>query len=288
MKRLWTVMRFEWLLYWRGWLGWALAITAALFGWNIAWLVNLQTPLLWEILCLAFGFLTLILAFTTGNQIQRDRKLRLESIIMSTSVATRSFVLGKYLAQVLTILLYATIALLTLLLGSMKATGAPYFSPPLGPGVIAQIWLLLVPVPLVFVCSLTLFGISLLRGKRTFIIILVLLIWILPLALVGRLPDVLNLSTPSFVILSNSQAPLESLSGLDAAKRLYVEKLINGGDLNLAPAERKELVHLYQTVVIPEHLTTPFLLNRGLFLLLSLLFLIGTIYGLRLLRQGRL
>ena len=178
MKRFWTIFYFELLLYWRGWLGWATAVIVALFGWNIAPLVNVANPFLWEILCLGFGFLTLMLAFLAGNQIQRDRQLRLDGIIMSTAVATGSFVLGKYLAQLLIVLFYATVALLALLGASLRTIGAPYFAPPLGPGVVVQIWLMLVPVPLIFACALTLFGISLLRGKRTLIFVLVLLIWL--------------------------------------------------------------------------------------------------------------
>lgn len=288
MKRFSTVFYFELLLYWRGWLGWAIAVIVALFGWNIAPLVNLQTPLLWEILCLAFSLLTLMLAFMTGNQIQRDRQLRLDGIIMSTAVATGSFVLGKYLAQLLTILFYAAVALLALLGASLRTIEAPYFSPPLGPGVVVQIWLMLVPVPLIFVCALTLFGISLLRGKRAFVFVLVLLIWIVPIALIGWLPDVLSLSTPSLLILPSSQPPSSSMLRLDSAKRLYVEKLSSDGVLHFTPADGKDLVHLYQTMVIPEHMTTTFLLNRGLFLALSTLLFIGTLSILRLQRQGRL
>lgn len=263
-----------------------MAVIVALFGWNIAPLVNVASPFLWEILCLGLGFLTLLLAFMAGNQIQRDRQLRLDGIIMSTAVATRSFVLGKYLAQLLTVLFYATVALLALLGASLRT---PYFSPPLGPGVIVQIWLMLVPVPLIFVCALTLFGISLLRGKRTLIFVLVLLIWIVPIPLVDRLPNVLSLSTPSLLILPASPlAPSSSILRFDAAKRLYIEKLDNDGVLHFTPADWKELAHLYQSTVIPEHMTTTFLLNRGLFLALSILLFIGTISILRLQRQGRL
>ena len=288
MKRFWTVFYFELLLYWRGWLGWAMAVIVALFGWNIAPLVNLANPFLWEILCFCFGFLTLMLAFMTGNQIQRAHQLRLDGIIMSTAVATGSFVLGKYLAQLLTVLFYATVALLALLGASLRTIGAPYFSPPLGPGVVVQIWLMLVPVPLIFVCALTLLGSSLLRGKRPLIFVLVLLIWIVPIPLVGRIPDVLSLSTPSFLILpASSQAPSSSLLRLDAAKRLYIEKLDKDG-LHFTAADWKELVHLYQSTVIPEHMTTTFLLNRGLFLALSILLFIGSLSILGLQRQGRL
>ncbi|GHO99799.1 hypothetical protein KSF_098470 [Reticulibacter mediterranei] len=289
MKRVWTVFYFELLLYWRGWLGWAIAVIMALFGWNIAPLVNLANPFLWEILCLSFGFLTLMLAFMTGNQIQRDHQLRMDGIIMSTAVPTTSFVLGKYLAQLLTILSYAAVALLALLGASLRTIGTPYFSPPLGPGVVTLIWLMLVPVPLIFVCVLMLFGISLLRGKRAFIFVLVLLIWIAPLALVDRISDVFNLPTPSLLILPASpQAPSNSLLRLDAAKRLYIEKLSNDGVLHFTPADWKELTHLYQSTVIPEHMTTTFLLNRGLFLALSILLFIGTTFILKFQRQGRL
>jgi hypothetical protein len=148
---------------------------------------------------------------------------------------------------------------------------------------------MLVPVPLIFVCALTLFGISLLRGKRAFIFVLVLLIWIAPLALVDRISDVFNLPTPSLLILPPSpQAPSNSLLRLDAAKRLYIEKLSNDGVLHFTPADWKELTHLYQSTVIPEHMTTTFLLNRGLFLALSILLFIGTISILKLQRQDRL
>lgn len=287
MKRLWTVLRFELLLYWRGWPGWGIALIAALLGWIIAPIVNLEGPFLWEILCLCFGFLTLMLALTTGSQIQHDREHRLDGIIMSTAVATGSFVLGKYLAGLLTVLFYAAITLLALVITSGGTIGAGYFSPPLGSAVIMQVWLMLVPVSLLFVSALMQFGISLVRGKRVLIFVIVLLIWILPLTIGGKYPDVLNLSTPSFLILSGEQGTQAGFPRIESVKEFYLPKLSENGTLHFTREDGRELVHLYQTVFISEHMNSFFLLNRAFFLGLTILLLIITVYCVNRQRQGQ-
>jgi hypothetical protein len=154
--------------------------------------------------------------------------------------------------------------------------------------VIVQVWLMLMPTSLIFVSALTLLGISLLRGKRAFIFVIVLLIWMLPMALAGAYPDILNLSTPSFLILVGEQGTQRGIPTLDSAKDLYLPKLSADGTLHFTHNDGRELVHLYQTVFISEHMNRSFLLNRALFLGLGLLLLTITVYSVNRQRQGKL
>ena len=284
MKNLWTVFRFELVLYWRGPMGWLIALIMALLGVGLSTQINQVNDSWWGNACLYLGMLTLLLALTTGNQIYRDSEHRLADIVMSTPLVTSSYVLGKYLAGVFSLLVYAVVALFTFIVTSFLLTSGNYYTPTLGLGVYIQIWLMLVLVPLLFAASLTLAGFTLTHGQRALVLILVVLIWMVPFVII--VPKMLTISfyLPHDLLYSGQQFFGDS-DFIDSAVKLIVRSATSN---HFTPAMEQQMVHLYQTVVIPEHISTNFLVNRAFFLGLSILLVIGTIYVVSRQRRGAL
>ncbi|MBO0783443.1 MAG: ABC-2 transporter permease [Ktedonobacteraceae bacterium] len=284
MKNFWTVFRFELLLSWRGPVGWLITPVMALLGIGISIMVNQVSDNWWSDLCLFLGMLTLLLALTTGNQIHRDSERRLDGIVLSTPLATSLYVLGKYLAGLFSLLVYGTVVWLTFIITSFLLRGNEYYTPPIGVSVYIQAWLMLVLVPLLFAASLTLLGITLARGQRALVSILVALIWLVPVLIL--VPKMLTISfyVPHDLIYNGQQFFGDS-DFIDSTVKLLVQAQING---SFTLATEQQMVHLYQTVVISEHLSTNFLINRAFFLGLSILLVIGTIAIVRYQRQGKM
>ncbi|GHO63440.1 hypothetical protein KSC_023320 [Ktedonobacter sp. SOSP1-52] len=283
MKNLWTVFRFELLLSWRGAMAWLLTLIIALVGMGISMLVNQVNDQWWGNLCLALGLLTLLLALTTGNQIQRDSERRLDGIVLSTPLATGSYVLGKYLAGLFSLLVYAGVAWLTFVGNSYILCGQQYYSPVLGPNVYIQAWLLLVLVPVLFAASLTLFGLTWTRGHRALISVLVVIIWMVP-----YLVQVPKMLTISFYMPHDLLYTANHFIGDGDFIDSSVKFLVQREDQGVTSTIVQQMVHLYQTVVIPEHLTLNLLINRVFFLSLSIFLLICTLSVVHRQRQGKM
>lgn len=283
MHNLWTVFRFELQLTWRGTMGWVLSVVIAFVGMGISVLVNKVDDQWWGNLCLTLGFLTLLLALTTGNQIQRDRECRLDGILLSTPLATGSYVLGKYLAGLFTILVYVGVAWLTFVGLSYLLSGERFYTPALGATVYLQVWLLLIIVPVLFAAALMLIGLTWTRGQRSLISVLVVIIWLVPYLI--RVPKLLTIS---FYMPHELTFDGNSFIGDGDFIDSSVKVLVQNMDKHITPARVQQMVHLYQTVVIPEHLTTNLLVNRAFFFGLSILLLISTIYVVHCQRQGKM
>lgn len=150
--------------------------------WN-AW-AQLGSTALW---------VTLLLAFATGDQITHDRTLRIDTVLLSTPVTTGAYVWGKYLAALVLLFGLALISLLTAVLvdgvsgwhsshpfeAGVLFLGDAYF-PSLGPRPYVAAWALLMTTPIIFGAALVLFTITLARGLRLLANILVLLFWVVP------------------------------------------------------------------------------------------------------------
>ena len=102
MKDFWTVIHMELLLFRRGRLSWLLAIFMVLWGlFLVSAAIRFTAYNAWFHFGISYFVLTLLLTFLTGNQIQRDREQRLDSVVWSTPMATGVYVCGKYVATLL-------------------------------------------------------------------------------------------------------------------------------------------------------------------------------------------
>ena len=267
MKDFWTVIRMELLLFRRGRMSWWLAIFVVFWGlFLVVGATHYTAYNAWFHFSVSSFVLTLLLTFLTGNQIQRDREQRLESVVWSTPMATGVYVCGKYVAELLLVVGFAALELVT----SVALDGfAPGNYPPLGPWPYLLSWCWLVLPGLVFGSALALFSTTLSRRWMVATLV-VLLIWLLPIVLGGGIPDVLSISG-NFL---DTTDPAQMLGATFKS--------------SFAPsaAVAQQVVHLVQVSVPQAHLTTTFLINRLLFLSLGVLLVLATIWGFRRQRQG--
>jgi len=271
MKDLWTVTRIELLLFRRGRVSWVIALAVVVWAFFlVVAFMRGNAPAAWVNLSMCSLLLTLILAFTTENQIHRDRERRLAGVIFSMPVSTAIYVCGKYLAALFILLGFAALYLLTTVVLDLLVPGANY--PPLGPWPYMLSWCWLVVTPLVFAAALTLCSMTLTQGQRVVSNIIVLAIWLVPLLFGGGIPDMLNISG-------------NFLNSTDPAQKLGFT--FNGASAPSA-ALAQQVIHLIQTAVPEAHLTATFLLNRLLFLSLAVLLVIVTIQSLQWQRQGHI
>jgi hypothetical protein len=236
-------------------------------------------------------FISLILTFCTGNQINRDREQRLAGIVLSTPVATPGYVCGKYLAGLASLLLLAGSGLLSALLIDHFYTGsnaflifAPAFYPPLGTQPYLTGWLWLALPAIIFGATFMLACITLTRGQRAIAFIAALLIWILPLFLTQSIPQLLDITANVF-FPQFSLAPASHVSGSDPLRQFLIQHpaLFQNGP---PPANLvQQAMHLSLAEIPPPSTPAMFLWNRLFFLGLSLALLVLTIYGTHVLRR---
>jgi hypothetical protein len=271
MKNIWIVTTMEFRLFLRGnasWLITAFMVLSSLMlvigglRWNAfsAWL------------SLGFGYmlLTLVLAFSSGNQIQRDRDRRLDGIILSTPISTAVYVCGKYLAGLLLVLGFAALNLIVSVVLDFIVPASNYAA--VGPRPYVASWCVLVLIPLLFGSALTLLITTFTRGQRVVTSLILLLVWLVPV----------------FSGTSNSLADILNVSGMfsestDAAQKLG---MTFHGAAAPSPALAHQVVQLVQTHIPWDYLTSTMWLNRAVFLLLAVLCLLGTIRSLHRQRQG--
>lgn len=266
MKDFWTVIRMELLLFRRGRTSWLLVIFAIFWGLFLETLLRSTAYGAWNHLSIGSFVLTLLLTFLTGNQIQRDREQRLDSVVWSTPMATGVYVCGKYIAALLLVVGFAALQLVTTIAMDWFIPAA---YPPLGPWPYLLSWCWLVLPALVFGSALTLFSTTLSR-RWIAAAMAVLLIWLLPIVLGGNIPVVLNI-TGNFL---NTTDPAQVLGATF------------NGPFAPSAALAQQVVHLVQVYVPQAHLTATFLVNRLLFLSLGVLLILATMWGFRRQRQG--
>ena len=267
MEDLLTVIRMELLLFKRGSKIWLFGIFMVLWGVFLVGIIHSQAYYAWLHFVISYFTLTLVLTLITGNQIQRDREQRLDSVIWSTPIPTRVYVCGKYLAMFAVVLGLATLQLLTTLVLDRLIPGA---YPALGvlPYLLSWCWLVL--PPLVFGLGLTLFTTTL--TQRSFITALVVVfIWVFPIISGGTIPQVVNITaftnTPDSVQDFAFSLPLE-------------QQLHPSTDL------AQQIVHRIQQIVPRAHITTTLIINRLLFLSLAVLLVMFTVREFKRQRWG--
>jgi hypothetical protein len=291
MYNFWIVMKLEFRLIWRNWVTWLMVLVMLAIG-ALCASNNRNEPWgSWANLGTTSLFLSLILTFSTGNQINRDHAQRLAGIVLSTPVATPGYVLGKYLAGLVSLLLLAGSGLLSALLMDHFYAGlhaflmfAPAFYPPLGaqPYLIGWAWFVLTAI--VFGATFMLACMTLTRGQRAIAYIAAILIWILPLFLTQSIPQLLDITAnvfyPQFSLSSPSHA-----SGANPLNQFLIQHPVLFQDSPPPANLVGQVMHLSLAGIPPSSTPPMFLWNRLFFLSLSLTLLILTIYGTHTLRR---
>jgi len=289
MYNFWVVMKLEFRLIWRNWITWLMVLVMLIIG-ALCATGNRNEPWgSWANLGNTSFFVSLILVFCTGNQINRDREQRLTGIVLSTPVATPGYVLGKYIAGLASLFLLAGAALLSALLvdrfyniQNVFLILAPVYYPPLGtqPYLISWAWLALIAI--IFGATFMLACMTLTRGQRVIASIVVLLVWALPRFL-QSMPQLLDITAtvfyPDFSLGPASPAPSTPF------RQFLIQHpaLFQNGP---PPANLVQpVMHLSLAGIPPSPTPAMFLWNRLFFVGLSLVLLILTIYGTHVMRR---
>jgi len=107
MYNFWIVMKLESRLIWSNWITWLMVLVMLIIGALCASNNRNEPWSSWANLGTTSFSISLILAFCTGNQINRHREQRLAGIVLSTPVATTGYVCGKYIAGLASLFLLA-------------------------------------------------------------------------------------------------------------------------------------------------------------------------------------
>lgn len=170
MHGLWTVLRLELRLLLRGRGIWIAGLMALFFGVYEASMLREAAYDAWEQLTVATFFVTLTLTLTTGDQVIRDRDRRVDDVLLSTPIASQSYVWGKYLAALVVLLgLSAWMLPAAIVMDHFDTWRNPplvlghSIYPSLGPWPYISAWLWLAIVPVIFGTALALAGVTLTR-----------------------------------------------------------------------------------------------------------------------------
>jgi hypothetical protein len=291
MYNFWVVMKLEFRLIWHNWVTWLMVLVMLAIG-ALCASNNRNEPWgSWAHLGNTSLFISLILVFCTGNQINRDHAQRLAGIVLSTPVATPGYVCGKYLAGLASLLLLAGSSLLSALLMDHFSTGshaflifAPPYYPPLGaqPYLIGWAWLTLTSIT--FGATFMLACMTLTRGQRAIAYIAALLIWVLPLFLTQSIPQLLDITATVFYPQFSFSSPVHA-SGTDPGNQFLIQHPVLFQDSPPPANLVQQVMHLSLAEIPPSSTPTMFLWNRLFFLGLSLILLVLTIYGTHTLRR---
>ena len=291
MYNCWVVMKLEFRLIWRNWVTWLMVVLVLVLGALCASNNRNEPWSSWAHLGNTSFFLALILTFCTGNQINRDHTQRLDGIVLSTPVATPSYVCGKYLAGLASLLLLAGSGLLSALMTDHFAPGSqgflffsPAFYPPLGaqPYLIGWTWFVLPAI--IFGATFMFACMTLTRGQRAIAYLVSLLIWVLPLFLTGSIPHLLDITAAVF-FPAFSLAPARPVSDFTPLTQFLMQHPILFQNSPPPANLVQEVMRLSLAVIPPSPIPSLFLWNRLFFLGLSLLLLMLTIYGTHALRR---
>jgi ABC-type Na+ efflux pump permease subunit len=282
VRDLRVVLRTELTLLWRG-RGWPIAaLFVALLGMWEASGIREQPWGAWGTIAFASALLSLMLLFTTGNQVSSDRTRRLDGVLLSTPVSTTAYVCGKYLAALVALLSLASVNLVGALLADRfdpwrdppAVLGHVRF-PPLGPWPYVSTSVLLIVTPLVFGAAFVLAITTMARGERAGAYGAAVVLWLLP-AFGTAWPQLLDVSGLRFYAMVDS---------IPAFKLAMTTINIRSGNTWSATAA----AHVIATVraLFPPPLPPVFVWNRVLFLGLAVLLLATTVGYVQRQRCGR-
>jgi hypothetical protein len=291
MYNFWVVMKLEFRLIWRNWVTWLMVLVMLIIG-ALCASNNRNSPWSsWAHLGNTSFFISLILTFCTGNQINRDCVQRLDGIVLSTPVATPSYVCGKYLAGLASLLLLAGSGLLSALMTDHFAPGshgfllfAPAFYPSLGaqPYLIGWAWFVLTSI--IFGATFMLACMTLTRGQRAIAYLVSLLIWVLPLFLTQSIPQLLDITAAVF-FPDFSLAQASHVTSITPIRQFLLQHPILFQNSPPPANLIQQVMHLSLAGIPPSPIPSLFLWNRLFFLGLSLVLLVLTIYGTHTLRR---
>lgn len=273
MKSLWTVMRLELKLLFRGRVVWVIACTMALLGlWEATGIRQIPWGI-WESWVIVSLFLvSLILIFATGEWAHRDQESHVDKIIWSTPVSTGTYVWGKYLSMLVVALGFTLVYLFAAILTDQFFNvpfQLPLFGkvvyPPLGPEAYLIFWAWFVLVPTVFGVALTFSVTTITRGQRIIAYVLVLLLWFASMS--GALPGLLDITAEGFI------------SNAHGSHTFAVFLLASQAGLNPSQTVAKHVMDLLHADIPPTFLPWSFFENRVLFFCMAIL-LVGLSVGI--------
>lgn len=280
MRDLRTVLRLELLLLLRGRGLPIAAVFAALAGvWEASSIREMPWSV-WSTLDFDGVLVSLMLVLGTGDQISRDRRQRLDGVLLSTPVTTAAYVWGKYLA--------ALIALVGLALANLAGAvlmdrfdpwrdppfmlGHVHF-PPLGPWPYVYSWLLLMVTPVAFGAAWMLAGATWRRGGRIAASAGTLLLWLLPM-FGNAWPQLLDVAGGRVYGL------------FDSIPAFKLAMATTGTYGTWSPRAAARVVDLVRAA-LPPALPSTFIWNRVLFLSTTVLLVVAASRYVGRLRQGR-
>ena len=284
MDTFWIVMKLELVFTWRNWATWLVALAMIFIG-VLAADNNLNQPWgVWSQFIFCGLFLTLILVFTTGNQLNRDRERRLDGVILSTSVSTPTYVLAKYSASLLSLLSLAGFSLLAAIVTDQfyhvpqqMLVFSPAVYPALGPQPYLLGWAWLMLVPIIFGAAFMLACTTLARGKRVVAYIATLPIWIIPFFMSSPPKnDFFDITGISFIPFS------------DPATTFWFDSMMKNPGLNGLPTAQyiQQIMSLSRADVPPAPTIHDLLVNRLFFLGIAVILLGLTIIGTQRMRRN--
>ena len=283
MRDMWTIMRLEIRLLFRGRGVWVAAIALAALGAWMATGIREQPWGAWGTMTFTGVLSTLLLTLSTGSAVQRDRDWRTSDIVLSAPVSETAYVLGKYLAALALLLALSLVELGAAILTDHFDTwrdppailGHSHY-PALGPlpFVAAWAWLIvtLIVTPIVFGSALTLAEITLTRGQRALAYTSVIILWVVPMVLS-------NFGWPLLLDLTGARVLYEipASGSLDAFQ-------LSSSD-HISPAVREAIMRLIRGD-LPPTMPALFIWSRALFLALAAALVGLTIWGVAHHRRG--
>lgn len=281
MHNFWTVMKLELFLVWCNWTTWLIALAMTVIGVLVAVNNRNQPWGTWGQFVTGGLFLTLILTFSTGNQINRDRERRLDGVVFSTPVSSTIYVLAKYSATLLSLLSLDLLSLLVAILTDQFYSVPQrvfFLSPAVYPSLGLQVYLLgwswVMLIPVVFGSAFILACTTLTR-KHIIAYIATILVWLIPVftpSLSGGLFfDITTVSSTS------RSSPAENFWFLHHAT----------GPNPIAPSRFiQQIMLLSRTDVPPASLVNNLLWSRLFFLGLVLVLLYLTILSVQRVRRN--
>jgi ABC-type Na+ efflux pump permease subunit len=279
MRNMWTIMRLEIRLLFRGRGIWVAALALAALGAWMATGIREQPWGAWSTMTFTGVLSTLLLTLSTGNAVQRDREWRTSDIVLSAPVSETAYVLGKYVAALALLLALSLVELGAAILTDHFDTwrdppailGHSHY-PALGPLPFIAAWAWLIVTPIIFGSALTLAEITLTRGQRALAYTSIILLWVVPM------------------ILSSNGWPL--LLDLTGARLIYEVPPTGGmaafqlsSSDHISPAVREEIMRLVRGD-LPPVIPATFIWSRALFLAMASALVGVTIWAVSRHRRG--
>jgi ABC-type Na+ efflux pump permease subunit len=280
MRDLWTIIRLEARLLFRGRGVWVAALALAALGTWMATGIREDPSAAWVDMTFTGVLSTLLLTLSTGAAVQRDHDRRVSAILFSAPISETAYVLGKYLAALALLLALSLLQLGAAILTDHFDTwrdppailGHSHY-PALGPLPFVAAWAWLIVTPIVFGSALTLAEITLTRGQRVVAYTSIILLWVVP-----------------FLVADNGWPLLLDLTGVGLMYELPLTSnsmtafQLSSSD-HISPAVREEIMRLIRGD-LPPVMPALFIWSRALFLALAAALVSLTILGVARHRRG--